>query len=264
MGIYEARWIDTIKAEMEQGTMTDLEGPIYTKYFAQFSVVVWCREELFITDSFKKQQIHWNMKDVMSSAEEMKMVYDTLRELELNQESRVDVSIGDGVVVSVHHPVPLAVIKAGGNVLQMDTFSWWILMETCEELRNKYGDCIERSRLCEEFMKIIYSCLLQEMVVKIAAEKCHGCQVDHPSQMQHDVCIMMDTEEKVTLCLSEAIERVDHLQATRMWGQSLAMIDPRPQWEDISKWASMDYRLFWLNSMRKDLEKRIVLKMGGD
>ena len=240
--------------------MTEREGPIYTKYFAQFSLVMWCKDELFIRDSFKKQQVQWNLKDVMDSAEELKQIYETLRELEVKKESRLDVVIGDCLSVSVHHPTPLAIIKGRNGTLQTDSYAWWVLMETCEELRQNFGAYVERSRLCEEFMLIIYTGILEEMVRTISTEKCYGCKVDHPSQIQHDVCLMMDYKEKVELCLPEAIERVDHLQATQLWEQGISLLSPRPEWEEISKLMSTDYRLFWLHSKLREIEKRLFVK----
>ena len=66
----------------------------------------------------------------------------------------------------------------------------------------------------------IHSCVaeyllpaLKQAVVQVVFQKCYGCQVDHPSQIQHDVCIMMDIDEQIHYCLADALPYVhlDHV-----------------------------------------------------
>jgi len=42
----------------------------------------------------------------------------------------------------------------------------------------------------------------------VIPKKCYGCRVDHPSQRQHDVCIMMTPKEQLDLCLDEGLELI--------------------------------------------------------
>lgn len=49
----------------------------------------------------------------------------------------------------------------------------------------------------------------QELVIcirEVAESKCFGCSMDHPSQVQHDVCIMMPWEERIEECFDEALD----------------------------------------------------------
>ena len=41
-----------------------------------------------------------------------------------------------------------------------------------------------------------YAVHLRPLILKLVTERCHGCRIGHPSQIQHDVCVMMDEEEK--------------------------------------------------------------------
>ena len=42
-----------------------------------------------------------------------------------------------------------------------------------------------------------YAVQLKPLIPKVAKTLCFGCKVDHPSQLHHDVCLMMGEEEKV-------------------------------------------------------------------
>ena len=54
-----------------------------------------------------------------------------------------------------------------------------------------------------------YAVHLRPLISKLVTERCHGCRIGHPSQIQHDVCVMMDEEEKIRYCMSEAILQAD-------------------------------------------------------
>lgn len=40
----------------------------------------------------------------------------------------------------------------------------------------------------------------------VAEQKCFGCSVDHPSQLQHDICLMMPWRERIDVCFDEALD----------------------------------------------------------
>ena len=50
---------------------------------------------------------------------------------------------------------------------------------------------------------------LDPIIGEIVYKRCSGCLYDHPSQTKHDICVMMTEEERVGLCLEEAIQLVD-------------------------------------------------------
>lgn len=50
---------------------------------------------------------------------------------------------------------------------------------------------------------------LQSILDDIAKELCYGCQYDRPSQIEHDVHLMMGEEWRIRLCLDGAIKRLD-------------------------------------------------------
>ena len=54
----------------------------------------------------------------------------------------------------------------------------------------------------------IYANAVAHEVQKLFVESCNGCQVGHPSQMQHD-CLMMNENERWQMYGLQAIERVN-------------------------------------------------------
>ena len=65
---------------------------------------------------------------------------------------------------------------------------------------------MEKAAALREFVLVAISESLIPCIRDIAERKCHGCQIDHPSQRQHDVCLMMTVEERVELCFDEALD----------------------------------------------------------
>ena len=43
----------------------------------------------------------------------------------------------------------------------------------------------------------------------IIKKTCNGCQIDHPSQIEHDVCVKLTKEEMVELCFHKALRKID-------------------------------------------------------
>ena len=58
-------------------------------------------------------------------------------------------------------------------------------------------------------MKMLLAKHILKVLPDVVKEKCYGCQVDHPSPKQHNVCLMMTNDEKVEVCLDTALARVN-------------------------------------------------------
>ena len=54
-----------------------------------------------------------------------------------------------------------------------------------------------------------YAIHLKPLISRTATKLCYGCQVNHPSQIQHDVCIMLDEDDKILHCLKDALLQMD-------------------------------------------------------
>ena len=54
-----------------------------------------------------------------------------------------------------------------------------------------------------------YADHMAEVLGEAIKELCYGCSVDHPSQKEHDVCVMMEMEERVYHCYRKCLELVN-------------------------------------------------------
>ena len=62
----------------------------------------------------------------------------------------------------------------------------------------------------------IYVDLLLPTIRRIIKEKCNGCVIDHPSQMQHDVCTMTPFDRSVRLYWEEALGQITAFEVNRI------------------------------------------------
>ena len=60
-----------------------------------------------------------------------------------------------------------------------------------------------------EAMKIIYAKHILKILPLLVRETCFGCQVNHPSQVHHDICCMKTREEQVECLLDLALTKID-------------------------------------------------------
>ena len=62
-----------------------------------------------------------------------------------------------------------------------------------------------------------YAVYLKRVIPDVAKELCYGCQVNHPSQVQHDVCLMMDDEERIDYCLEMAMTLLNESKVLKLF-----------------------------------------------
>ena len=62
-----------------------------------------------------------------------------------------------------------------------------------------------------------YAVHLRPIIPSVARNLCYGCVVNHPSQVQHDICILMNEEERILHCLSEALQLVDEKKILKLF-----------------------------------------------
>ena len=53
---------------------------------------------------------------------------------------------------------------------------------------------------------------LRNSLMKVVQDKCYGCQINHPSQKQHEICLFWTFDEQVDCFLEDALMRVDEAQ----------------------------------------------------
>ena len=64
-------------------------------------------------------------------------------------------------------------------------------------------------------------CLIMEEVVT----HCHGCQIDHPSQKQHDICLFMDSNDHTELFLYDAMDKMNPYNIMEKWYPQVRLME---------------------------------------
>ena len=67
---------------------------------------------------------------------------------------------------------------------------------------------VNRQIILRHELLVCYAEELKKIIIEqIVKELCYRCSVDYPSQIHHDVCIMMETKEQIRLCLDIALRK---------------------------------------------------------
>ncbi|MCG8431270.1 MAG: hypothetical protein MJA29_08875 [Candidatus Omnitrophica bacterium] len=129
--------------------------------------------------------------------------------------------------------------------------------------RRKYV-LVKMMMMMETRQKEIESALIEaytedfeERMSDIVQNICFGCIVSHPSQKNHDVCLMMSEEDRVDACWREFLRTVRHDLVTEAW------IDRLPgdvDYDEMKGLMNYEYRVkYWL-SKREDAIKQNLLR----
>ncbi len=93
---------------------------------------------------------------------------------------------------------------------------------------NKSGDSFNKCLVRE----------LQSLILKEVSDSCYGCQVDHPSQTQHDMCLLTDSDDQTDIFLISAIRKLDPYQIMEEWYPMLhtMVLDDQEKLEAVRLW----------------------------
>ncbi len=103
-------------------------------------------------------------------------------------------------------------------------------------------DVIERMYYLRSLLEISYAQHLTNLIKDLASNDCFGCQVDHPSQTQHDICIMMDFSQQVEKYLEPALLLLDENSVIGTWFGYLGKVQPVVRYHEISPYLDTDWR----------------------
>ena len=118
---------------------------------------------------------------------------------------------------------------------------------------------LDRGIVIADLLKWSYAMRLRLVMSSVAKKYCNGCHYDHPSQLEHDVCVMMPFEEQVDKWFDEALQTVDEDAVIGHWFGTLGPIHPTVRYHEVSKYLDPIYRLEWMNSEWKlDVKNRLV------
>ena len=113
----------------------------------------------------------------------------------------------------------------------------------------------------EYYVQLIraYAYKMEYILDDVAKKSCYGCEVDHPSQLQHDVCVMMDLYERVGYCLDRCVVEIDENEVMSNFTDSLDI-------REVLRCPSILYNVnhrqtFWgVQSWREDIIREIIFR----
>ena len=68
-------------------------------------------------------------------------------------------------------------------------------------------------------------CHLQDMITDEVNKNCYGCQVHHPSQKQHDLCLMTSKEDLTYQFIDSALMNMDPYKIMEDWYPKIQSMD---------------------------------------
>ena len=88
-------------------------------------------------------------------------------------------------------------------------------------LRSSWSKVYKVVFMAEAYLQLVnaYAEHIAPLIPVVAEEYCRGCQEDHPSQLHHDVCLLMEPEDCVTLCLGDAVSMLDEDKVMAVYHQ---------------------------------------------
>ena len=66
----------------------------------------------------------------------------------------------------------------------------------------------EEEKAILHLLKVCFSEAVYPLILAMIKERCFGCQVDHPSQIEHDICLMTEHKERVDMFFQEAFDTI--------------------------------------------------------
>ena len=104
------------------------------------------------------------------------------------------------------------------------------------------SDPTGRRFIIEDLLEWAYVKQLHLVMRSLAKKYCNGCHYDSPSQIDHDVCVMMSFEEQVDTWFSEALQIADEDWVIGHWFGTLGQISPTVRYHEVSKYLDPVYR----------------------
>jgi hypothetical protein len=99
----------------------------------------------------------------------------------------------------------------------------WEVTEKADPQDQKEEVVIMQSRWPEQEQQLVacFAQHLEDTMRDLIKKDCYGCQIDHPSQIQHDKCMMMSQEEKLDNYLNEAWSLISEEAVLLQWYKGL-------------------------------------------
>lgn len=129
-----------------------------------------------------------------------------------------------------------------------------------------------RLNYIEDALMVAYARCIVDVMPEHVTRNCYGCNLwdpvndmlyDHPSQLHHNVCVMMSQEDQVDLCFEDALKEVDNSEEVdNVWRELRDGMLPPATWIECSKFLCKDWRWTeWITEDWKEKVKKMVCRL---
>ncbi|XP_071822940.1 uncharacterized protein [Apostichopus japonicus] len=120
----------------------------------------------------------------------------------------------------------------------------------------------EHEKKLQRLAKNVICQELWHIIKQKCDDLCYGCSVDHPSQIEHDWCLMATDDERLAMFLDDSVRNLDieHIFKTKYLVECRAMKINMPP-EEL--WISY-YCVHWVLRENVDLLRRIMLRISNN
>ena len=120
------------------------------------------------------------------------------------------------------------------------------------------NDTSAQIMLMDSYFDFLYARALYNCLAPTVKQNCYGCEVDHPSQLQH-YCLMYDVEEHIYMYFDDMMAAVDEDNILLSWSEIVDTLDVPPELLAMHKLKIYDKD--WLATMKTDQWKTKHRKM---
>ena len=101
--------------------------------------------------------------------------------------------------------------------------------------------------------------MIEELRTLIASEvcnQCYGCQVDHPSQRQHELCLFKTRQEHTDMFIEKSHDEIKPVKIMEKWYpefiqmklDGIDYVEAYKLWQDIKHNILSEFTESWLQS----------------
>lgn len=104
---------------------------------------------------------------------------------------------------------------------------------------------------------------LQTLIIEEVHNQCPGCQIDHPSQLEHPVCLFMDRYEQTDMFIHKAMMNLNPYKVMEQWYPDLQKLQLNDKetveaytlWQCIKSNVLCGFSDIWLDNWREKVQQ---------
>ena len=126
-------------------------------------------------------------------------------------------------------------------------------------------EIFDRKNYLKSLLEICYAQQLMPIIKQLVTNDCNGCLIDHPSQTEHDRCIMMDFSEQLDMYLDPAMALLKENMVICTWFEYLVRLQPPVRYHEISQYLDTEWRWdTWIDDAWKTNMIMMLLELEED